>query len=86
MEKRKINTTARGVDTQANIEDSKIEGSLRPKSLDNYIGQKKIKECTALWKCRGAFCCTAVAVPFVAICAFVAAFGFACFRVVTHCS
>ena len=44
MEKRKINTTARGVDTQANIEDSKIEGSLRPKSLDNYIGQKKIKE------------------------------------------
>ena len=41
MEKRKINTTARGVDTQANIEDSKIEGSLRPKSLDNYIGQKK---------------------------------------------
>lgn len=44
MEKRKISTTARGVDTQANIEDSKIEGSLRPKSLDNYIGQKKIKE------------------------------------------
>ncbi|MCR5557928.1 MAG: Holliday junction branch migration DNA helicase RuvB [Butyrivibrio sp.] len=44
MEKRKINTTARGVDTQANIEDSRIEGSLRPKSLDNYIGQKKIKE------------------------------------------
>ena len=44
MEKRKINTTARGVDTQANTEDFKIEGSLRPKSLDNYIGQKKIKE------------------------------------------
>ena len=44
MEKRKISTTARGVDTQANIEDSRIEGSLRPKSLDNYIGQKKIKE------------------------------------------
>ena len=44
MEKRKISTTARGVDSQANIEDSKIEGSLRPKSLDNYIGQKKIKE------------------------------------------
>lgn len=44
MEKRKISTTARGVDTQANIEDSKIEGSLRPKNLDNYIGQKKIKE------------------------------------------
>ncbi|MBQ3795020.1 MAG: Holliday junction branch migration DNA helicase RuvB [Butyrivibrio sp.] len=44
MEKRKINTTARGVDTQANVEDARIEGSLRPKSLDNYIGQKKIKE------------------------------------------
>ena len=44
MEKRKINTTARGVDTKANIEDFKIEGSLRPKNLDNYIGQKKIKE------------------------------------------
>lgn len=44
MEKRKINTTARGVDTKANIEDVKIEGSLRPKCLDNYIGQKKIKE------------------------------------------
>ncbi len=44
MEKRKINTTARGVDTNVNIEDVHIEGSLRPKSLDNYIGQKKIKE------------------------------------------
>ncbi|SFC35688.1 Holliday junction branch migration DNA helicase RuvB [Butyrivibrio sp. YAB3001] len=44
MEKRTIKTTARGVDTKANIEDAKIEGSLRPKSLDNYIGQKKIKE------------------------------------------
>lgn len=44
MEKRKIVTTARGVDTQANVEDSRIEGSLRPKSLDSYIGQKKIKE------------------------------------------
>ncbi|WP_026516042.1 Holliday junction branch migration DNA helicase RuvB [Butyrivibrio sp. MC2021] len=44
MEKRKINTTARSVDTQENPEDSRIEGSLRPKSLDNYIGQKKIKE------------------------------------------
>ncbi len=44
MEKRKIVTSARGVDTEANIEDSRIEGSLRPKSLDNYIGQKKIKE------------------------------------------
>jgi Holliday junction DNA helicase RuvB len=44
MEKRKINTTARGIDTAANQEDAKIEGSLRPKRLDNYIGQKKIKE------------------------------------------
>ena len=44
MEKRKINTTARSVDTKENIEDVKIEGSLRPKSLDTYIGQKKIKE------------------------------------------
>ena len=44
MEKRKINTTVRSVDTQENAEDSRIEGSLRPKSLSNYIGQKKIKE------------------------------------------
>jgi Holliday junction DNA helicase RuvB len=44
MEKRKIQTTARGLDVEANVEDSRIEGSLRPKSLDTYIGQKKIKE------------------------------------------
>ncbi|MCR5671804.1 MAG: Holliday junction branch migration DNA helicase RuvB [Butyrivibrio sp.] len=44
MEKRKIATSARGMDTQANQEDIKIEGSLRPKRLENYIGQKKIKE------------------------------------------
>ncbi|MBQ6416151.1 MAG: Holliday junction branch migration DNA helicase RuvB [Butyrivibrio sp.] len=44
MEKRKIVTNARGVDTQANVEDARIEGSLRPKTLDSYIGQKKIKE------------------------------------------
>ena len=44
MEKRKIVTTARGMDAEASVEDSKIEGSLRPRSLDNYIGQKKIKE------------------------------------------
>ncbi|MBE5840310.1 MAG: Holliday junction branch migration DNA helicase RuvB [Butyrivibrio sp.] len=43
MEKRKI-VTSRGIDVEANIEDSRIEGSLRPKSLDSYIGQKKIKE------------------------------------------
>ncbi len=44
MEKRKIVTTARNMDAEANVEDSRIEGSLRPKSLDTYIGQKKIKE------------------------------------------
>ena len=44
MEKRKIVTNARGVDTQENAEDAKIEGSLMPRSLDSYIGQKKIKE------------------------------------------
>ncbi len=44
MEKRKIATTARGIDAHENMEDVKIEGSLRPKSLNNYIGQKKIKE------------------------------------------
>ena len=44
MEKRKINTMARGIDAKVSPEDAKIEGSLRPKSLDNYIGQKKIKE------------------------------------------
>ncbi len=44
MEKRKINTTARSVDTTEKLEDARIEGSLRPKTLDNYIGQKKIKE------------------------------------------
>lgn len=32
------------MDAKANTEDIKIEGSLRPKSLANYIGQKKIKE------------------------------------------
>jgi Holliday junction DNA helicase RuvB len=44
MEKRKINTSARGIDANASAEDAHIEGSLRPKSLNNYIGQKKIKE------------------------------------------
>ena len=44
MEKRKINTTARSVDTTEKLEDARIEGSLRPKTLENYIGQKKIKE------------------------------------------
>jgi Holliday junction DNA helicase RuvB len=44
MEKRKIVTTARGMDAEFSPEDVKIEGSLRPKTLDSYIGQKKIKE------------------------------------------
>ncbi|RKM57018.1 Holliday junction branch migration DNA helicase RuvB [Butyrivibrio sp. X503] len=44
MEKRKIVTSARGIDANVKVEDEKIEGSLRPKSLDKYIGQKKIKE------------------------------------------
>jgi Holliday junction DNA helicase RuvB len=44
MEKRTIKTSARGIDAEFNAEDVKIEGSLRPKSLDTYIGQKKIKE------------------------------------------
>jgi len=44
MEKRKIVTNARGIDPESNIEDIKIEGSLRPQNLDTYIGQKKIKE------------------------------------------
>ncbi len=44
MEKRKIQTTARSLDAQAGAEDVRIEGSLRPKTLNSYIGQKKIKE------------------------------------------
>ena len=32
------------MDAQAGAEDIRIEGSLRPKTLDSYIGQKKIKE------------------------------------------
>lgn len=44
MEKRTIKTTARGLDAEYGAEDVKIEGSLRPKTLSNYIGQKKIKE------------------------------------------
>ena len=44
MEKRKIVTSARGIDANVNAEDERIEGSLRPRSLDKYIGQKKIKE------------------------------------------
>lgn len=44
MEKKKIVTNARGMAPEANREDIKIEGSLRPQNLDSYIGQKKIKE------------------------------------------
>ena len=44
MEKRTIQTSARSLDTKELPEDVKIEGALRPKSLDSYIWQKKIKE------------------------------------------
>ncbi|MCR4997081.1 MAG: Holliday junction branch migration DNA helicase RuvB [Butyrivibrio sp.] len=44
MKKKKIVTNARGIAPEANREDIKIEGSLRPQNLDSYIGQKKIKE------------------------------------------
>lgn len=43
MEKRKIQTS-RSMDATYHTEDARVEGSLRPKSLDRYIGQKKIKE------------------------------------------
>ena len=38
MEKKKIVTNARGIAPEANREDIKIEGSLRPQNLDSYIG------------------------------------------------
>ncbi len=48
MEKRTIRTTAEGgnktTSAEFTNEDIKIEGSLRPKCLKDYIGQKKIKE------------------------------------------
>ncbi|MCR5100398.1 MAG: Holliday junction branch migration DNA helicase RuvB [Butyrivibrio sp.] len=49
MEKRKIqtsaaNNTSRSIDTSFTPEDYNIEGSLRPKRLKEYIGQRKIKE------------------------------------------
>ena len=47
MEKRSIRTSAEAVrttDAAFTNEDMKIEGSLRPKSIKDYIGQKKIKE------------------------------------------
>ena len=43
MEERRIKTT-RSVETAQTTEDVKIEGSLRPKRLAEYIGQEKIKE------------------------------------------
>ena len=49
MEKRKIATTARGIDANVSAEDTGIEGSLRPKRLAGYIGQKKIKESLAIY-------------------------------------
>lgn len=51
MEKRKIRTSVdgdngsrRSIDTSFTSEDIKIEGSLRPHKLTEYIGQKKIKD------------------------------------------
>ncbi len=48
MEKRTIRTSAEGnnktTSAEFTNEDIKIEGSLRPKRLKDYIGQKKIKE------------------------------------------
>ncbi len=48
MEKRTIKTSAQGASNTTNAEftneDVKIEGSLRPKKLSDYIGQEKIKE------------------------------------------
>ncbi len=48
MEKRTIKTSAEGGNNTTNAEftneDIKIEGSLRPKRLADYIGQQKIKE------------------------------------------
>ena len=43
MEKRTIQTS-RSMDATYHTEDARVEGSLRPKSLERYIGQKKIKE------------------------------------------
>ncbi|MDE7016707.1 MAG: AAA family ATPase, partial [Lachnospiraceae bacterium] len=34
----------RVIETNLTEEDTKIEGSLRPQTLDDYIGQSKIKE------------------------------------------
>ena len=46
MEKRTIRTSAKSNTTNAEFtnEDIKLEGSLRPKKLADYIGQQKIKE------------------------------------------
>ena len=35
---------ARTIETNFTEEDSKIEGTLRPQALQDYIGQEKIKE------------------------------------------
>ena len=34
----------RMIETNITAEDVKIEGSLRPQTLDDYIGQSKVKE------------------------------------------
>lgn len=48
MEERRIRTT-RSVETAQTEEDIKIEGSLRPKTLAQYIGQEKIKESLTIY-------------------------------------
>ena len=48
MEERKIKTT-RSVETAQTEEDVRIEGSLRPKTLAQYIGQEKIKESLTIY-------------------------------------
>ena len=48
MEERKIRTT-RSVETAKTEEDVTIEGSLRPRTLANYIGQEKIKESLTIY-------------------------------------
>ena len=40
---------ARTIETNLTAEDIKIEGSLRPKFLKDYIGQQKIKEILSIY-------------------------------------
>ena len=40
----------RMIETNITEEDVKIEGSLRPQKLDDYIGQSKVKENLKIYK------------------------------------